>query len=87
MYRVELKFNRANRLIINSMDRHYIELSSLAHEIDKDYKVVPPASDTKGENGSFIVEFETEGKADNFIQSLQKLSYIKGNPQVELGDD
>jgi hypothetical protein len=87
MYRVELKFTRENRLIIHSLDKRYIELSSLAHEIDKDCQVVPSASDPKGENGSFIVEFETEGKADNFIQSLQKLSYIKGKPQIELSDD
>jgi hypothetical protein len=82
MYKVELKFTKENRLTpLHNLDKHYLELSGLAHKIDKDCKVVPSASDPKREIGSFIVEFEKKEKADSFIQSLQKLSYIRGNPQ------
>jgi hypothetical protein len=87
MYTVELLFTKESRLIINGQDKHYIELSRLAYEIDKDCELLLSAPDVRGEIGSFIVEFEKEENADSFIQSLQKLSYIKGNPQVELCDD
>ncbi len=88
MHKVELKFTKEDKSTrLHILDKHYIELSGLAHEIDKDRQVVPSASDVRGEIGSFIVEFEKEENADNFIQSLQKLSYIRGNPQAELSDD